>query len=290
MTKTQRLTLRMYLNKIIPNMEHLYDYIGEIYPYLFPMKNLVVNGSTVEYTSSSPDQEFKEFYKIGKMAASIGSIALLRAMNLSSKTFFLGEKIRIRKIQHAIVEGELKYCVNVLSFSKRKGKVLVDIFDNQAQLVYTAEFEYVIFAEDSFRQVFRSYSTEDIPVENHLTYEAVEVNLVDSSSFTIHIPAFTSEHCKGHFDNCPIVPGVLIMNRLLEGIEKFFALQGEEFQSKTLVVDSFETFLNAATPIHRELNSSVYYRQIAKDTYLFICPLMDHKAEYGNYIITVRLY
>jgi len=115
------------------------------------------------------------------------------------------------------------------------------------------------------------------------------VELVDSSSFTIHIPAFTSEQCKGHFDHYPIVPGVFLMSRLLAGIEKFLVLQDEELKGKTVVMDSFETFLNAATPIQKALSSSIYYRQIMKDTYLFVCPIMDDKTEYGHYLFTIRI-
>ncbi|WP_413513603.1 hypothetical protein [Myroides odoratus] len=272
-------------------MEHLYDYIGENYPYLFPMSNVVMNELTLEYTTTiSSQNQFTEFSKIVQIAASLGSISLLSAMKLSSKTFFLGEKLRMRKIPNTIVEGELKFCTKTLSFSKRKGKVLLDIFDNQAQLVYTAELEYVIFDEASFHQVFSSYYTEKIPVESHSIDKEIELNLVKPSYFNVHIPEVTSEQCKGHFDNYPIVPGVLIVKRLLEAIEKIFKLQGEELQNKTLVIDSFEIFLNAAIPIHRELNSLVHYRQIAKDSYLFICPINDHKTEYANYVITVTLY
>lgn len=291
MMSTQLSHVRIYLNKITPNMEHLYDYIGENYPYLFPLSNLVVNESGVVYTATCGSQlGLKEFKTIGQTAASLGGVALLHAMNLSSKTFFLGEKIRIRKISHTPVEGDLKYCARAISFSKRKGKALLDIFDHQGQLAYTAELEYVIFDEESFQQVFSAFYTTEIPTEPTTAFEEVEVTLVDSAFFKVDIPAFTSDQYKGHFDHYPIVPGVLMMTRLLEGIEKFVQLQGVELQGKTLVLDSFETFLSAATPTQRALNSSVYYRQIMKDTYLFVCPIKDHKIEYGHYIFTVKLY
>lgn len=270
-------------------MEHLYDYIGENYPYLFPLHQVMGKESGLECTTISTQYQLREFKKIGQTAASLGSIALLEAMNLSTKTFLLGEKIRIRKINHTLEDSELRYCARVISFSTRKGKSLVDIFDTQDQLVYTAELEYVIFDEASFQHVFGSLYTEEIPVALDTVYEEVEVGLTQPSYFTIHIPAFTNAQCKGHFDHYPIVPGVFIMSRLLEGIEKFFALQGEAFQGKTLVADSFETFLKAATPTNIALNAAVYYRQLTKDTYLFICPIQDNKIEYGHYIITVKV-
>ncbi|MGQ8870581.1 hypothetical protein ACUTSE_17895, partial [Myroides sp. TSA_177.3] len=63
-------------------------------------------------------------------------------------------------------------------------------------------------------------------------------------------------------------------------------------QSKKLVVDNLETFLNTATPIYRELSSLVHYRQVSKDSYLFVCTIIDsnHKIEYGHFVITVKLY
>ncbi len=64
------------------------------------------------------------------------------------------------------------------------------------------------------------------------------------------------------------------MDRLLEGIAKFFKLQAEDLQSKKLVVDNLETFLNTATPIYRELSSLVHYRQVSKDSYLFVLLLI----------------
>ena len=270
-------------------MEHLYDYLGENYPYLLPLDQVIAKEGKLECTTRSTQPQLKEFKKIGQTAASLGSIALLQTMNLSTKTFLLGEKIRIRKINHTLEDSELRYCARAISFSTRKGKALVDIFDALGQLVYTAELEYVIFDEVSFQQVFASLYTEKIPSELDLVYDEVQVNLTAPSYFTIHIPAFTPEQCKGHFDHYPIVPGIFIMHRLLEGIEKFFALKGEAFQGKTLVADSFETFLKKATPTQVALYASVYYRALTKDTYLFICPIQEDNIEYGHYIITVKV-
>lgn len=274
-------------------MKHLYNYIGENYPYLFPMDNLVKNASTVEYsTTNSSDSQLRGFKEIGQIVASLGSISLLTAMDISSKTFFLAEKIRIRKINSTIVEDGLKYCAKPFSFSKRKGKVLVDVLNNQNQLFYTSELEYVIFDENAFNDVFSSFYTEKIPAESSPIKEDVLVNLIEPFYFKIQIPSFTIEQCKGHFDNYPIVPGVFIMDRLLEGIEKFFKLQGEDVQSKKLVLDNLETFLNTATPVYSELSSLVHYRQVSKDSYLFVCTITDsnHKIEYGHFVITVKLY
>lgn len=82
------------------------------------------------------------------------------------------------------------------------------------------------------------------------------------------------------------------MDRLLEGIAKFFKLQAEDLQSKKLVVDNLETFLNTAIPIYRELSSLVHYRQVSKDSFLFVCTITDsnHKIEFGHFVITVKLY
>lgn len=271
-------------------MEHIYESIGEGYPYLFELDKLIINQSSVEYTTTSSENQFKEFKKIGQTAATLASISLLQDMRVFEKTFFLAEKIRIRKISNTTMDQELRYCARTVCFSERKGKVLLDIFDNQSQLVYTSELEYVIFNQNAFQQVFSGFYTQRIPVKNDLVYQEVEIDLGKPAHFSIDIPAFTIEHCKGHFDNYPIVPGIFIVGRLLEGIEKFFKLHDKEFQNKTLVVDNLETFLKTATPINIPLQSLVTYYQVSRDSYLFICPVGDKNTEYGYYIITIKLY
>ncbi|WP_413513570.1 hypothetical protein [Myroides odoratus] len=273
-------------------MENLHHFIGESYPYLFTINNLIIKESTLEHTSSiNPLNSFKEFNTILQTASSLGSLSLLKTMNISSKTFFLGEKSRIRKIHTNSIGPELKYCAKSLLFSKRNGKSLVDIFNHHNQLAYTFELDYVIFSEESFHRVFKDYYAEKVPITNTpLTdYKEVALDLISPSYFKVNIKEFSNEQCAGHFDHYPIVPAVFIVNRLLEAIEQFFKLQGELLQSKTLLIDSLEIFPNKAIPTYTELNSLVYYRQIAKDSYLFVCSLNDHQTEYGNYIITVKI-
>lgn len=272
-------------------MKDIAQWLGEHPPYLFPLNTLIIQDSNVAYTpSSSLSNSFEEFYKVLQIASSLGSIALLQKMNVVSKTFFLGEKLRIRKIPQGEIHNELQYQAQSLLFSERKGKSLVDIFNQHHQLAYTFELDYVIFSEDSFQRVFKSFYTPELALKNTGNIQnEVRITPLCSSYFQVVIQGFSTEQCAGHFDHYPIVPAVFIVNRLLYAIEAFFKLQGKDLSTKTLIVDSLEIFPNIATPPNTELHSHVYYRQVTKNSYLFVCPISSGQIEHGNYLITIQL-
>ncbi|MGQ8869207.1 hypothetical protein [Myroides sp. TSA_177.3] len=272
-------------------MKDIAQRLGENSPYLFPLNSLVIQDTTLEYTESiALSNSFEAFYKVLQIASSLGSIALLQKMDVVSKTFFLGEKLRIRKIPQGEISDELKYQAESLLFSERKGKSLVNIFDQHQQLAYTFELDYIIFTEDSFQRVFKSFYTAELALNTPVEFRnEVTVTPLCSSHFQVIIQAFSAEQCAGHFDHYPIVPAVFIVNRLLSAIETFFKMQDTSLSTKTLIVDSLEIFPNTATPPNTDLHAHVYYRQITKNNYLFVCPIHDSQTEYGNYIITIKL-
>lgn len=106
-------------------MKDIAQRLGENSPYLFPLNSLVIQDTTLEYTESiALSNSFEAFYKVLQIASSLGSIALLQKMDVVSKTFFLGEKLRIRKIPQGEISDELKYQAESLLFSGTKGKIL----------------------------------------------------------------------------------------------------------------------------------------------------------------------
>ncbi|WP_286443852.1 MULTISPECIES: hypothetical protein [unclassified Myroides] len=272
-------------------MKQIQHFIGETDPYLFDLKHLTIKESTMEYTVPSDScLVFSDFYKITQIASSLGSLALAKTMDVTEKTYFLGEKLRIRKIDNRSLDKGLKYCARSIEYSSRKGKSLVDILDEHNQLAYTFELDYFIFSEDSFYRLFKNYAiTHHEPsTRTSLTVEKVEIEEIESSFFRIVIQPFSKEDCAGHFNQYPIVAAVFVVKQLLCAIEQFFEVKGIGLEQKKLNVDSLEMFLNVAVPIDTVLHSKIYYHQIAKESYVFVCPVCDDTTEYGNYLITVN--
>ena len=272
-------------------MKQIQHLIGETDPYLFNIDSLVIKESTMEYTTTDDSYlAFSDFYKITQIASSLGSLALAKAMEITSKNYFLGKKMRIRKIDNRAIDKGLKYCARSLKYAPKQGKSMVDIFDEQDQLAYTFELDYFVFSEDSFYRLFKNYAIpyHEASESKSLAVEKVEIEEIEPSFFRVVIQPFSNEECAGHFDHYPIVAAVFVVKQLLRAIEQFFQLQGGTLTQKTWSIDSLEMFLNVAMPPQRRLNSKVYYHQVAKDIFVFVCPIRDEQVEYGNYLITVK--
>lgn len=279
----------IFLNKTTYKMTDL-QLVGETQPYLFGLNELKIDGTVVEHKSCLTNKsQFSEFNKTLQTASSLGSLSLIKLMNTTAKTFFLGEKLRIRKIHDNIQGDELKYVAKSIMLSKRKGKSLVDIFDSNNELVYTFELDYNLFSEDAFNKLFKKHYIDELQQEADTVFPETEITIIDDATFRASIAAFSDEHCLGHFDNYPIVPAVFIVNRLLDAIEKFFSIGNEKTSNKNLIVDSLEIFANIAIPTKTDLISVISFRELAKNVFLFSCPVSDGVTEFGTYIITVKL-
>lgn len=257
-------------NSIIP-------YIGETAPYISIPENVIFNGHTIETEISGKDFSNENLTHLLKTLASLGSCSLYKLLNDSSKEkiYFLGEKLRIRKLSYRSVPDTL--CITGGSYleSKRKGKSCLNAKDKQSgEILYAFELDYYIINQNSFRIFYKDFFN-DAPIENYdeKLPEGQIHKTGDHHQFTVSIMPFTLNQCKGHFENYPIVPFVFVANCVLREI--FNSLEGQNVYE----IDSLEGYASKAMPIETEFMVEVFQQKILKNLIYFKCEIKD---TFGN--------
>ncbi len=265
-------------------------YIGESAPYLYSLDDLVAEGEYLTLPiGSTHEYQSNNFAKLLQVVSSLGSCSLSNLLGHSSKTFFLGEKLRIRRTAFNIQEGPLNIRAKSVVASKRKGKSIVEIFDQANVMAYTFELDYTIFSEEAFRKLFKENSVSTDEAVAFCNQFPATRNIIQSDNqFIISVDPFTRQNCIGHFEGYPIVPAVFMANRLLVGIQQWLEAAHE---GKPLVthVDSLELFPNKAMPIDTHYDAAIVATKLAPKLMLFTCSILDKdQTEYGVYLITVQ--
>ncbi|MBP2616883.1 hypothetical protein [Chryseobacterium jejuense] len=267
-------------NSIIP-------YIGETVPYINIPENIIFNGHTIETEISGQDFSNENLTHLLKILASLGSCSLYKLLNNSSKEkiYFLGEKLRIRKLSYRPIPDTITITGGSYLESKRKGKSCLNVKDKQSgEILYSFELDYYIISQDSFRLFYKDFFN-DTPIG---TYDEKlpegKINKTkDHYQLTISIMPFTLNQCKGHFENYPIVPFVFIANCVLREIFNFLG------NRDIYEIDSLEGYASKAMPIGTEFQVEVFQQKFLRNLIYFKCEIKDTSGNsYAVIIINIK--
>lgn len=268
---------------IVKTQKNVIDLIGETAPYLFENADKIVFDQSI--TEISLYKSFECFEKenlvdLIKILSTLGSLSLVSEIKKEERNYFLGEKLRIRRISYHKPSGMLTAKVTSLLENNRKGRALIDVVNDQTKL-FQMEMDYYIIDEISFKQMFAShYNTEKYNnLIKALPYTSFE--FLSENEFNITINAFSRNHCCGHFDNFEIVPAVFVGKCILK---KIF----EMFPDIVSEVDSLEVFLNNAMPINTVFNVNVKTTQLLRNLRNYHCTITDCKTHYGYFFATLK--
>ena len=268
-----------FKNNIIP-------YIGETVPYVFvPEKVILSNDYKTETEIINFDVKDKNFTNLIKVLSSLGSCNLYKLLNDDSKEkiYFLGEKLRIRKLSYKESDSFLISCKSFLE-SKRKGKSYLNVKDlDSKEMLYTFELDYYIFSKDAFENIYKDYFNNTAIEFYDENLPSSRINIENNKRFSIFVNPFTANQCKGHFENFAVVPAVFITNCILKEI---FIFSGNELVHE---VDSLEMYLTKAMPIGKEMIVYVSHQKFLKEVTNFKCEVKDMSGNiYGTYIINIK--
>jgi hypothetical protein len=263
--------------------------IGEEPPYVFPFSNLQFKGDKLEVRFGKiPNYEFENFGKLVQAVSSFGCCCLSHRLGIEVKQYFLAEKFRIRKLNYSTGEGELRVVGHAITASKRRGKSVMDVFDQEDKLKYKLELDLNVISEDTFSKLLKDHKdntevgmfSDELPVLNNA--------YINDDQFTISIEGFSHEQVIGHFTGFPIVPAAFVASCIVSGIKKWFKF--EENKTGPMQIDSMEIFPNRAIPIRTKLIAETMVTKLTLKTYMFISQIRDQSGrEYGAYILTIKV-
>lgn len=268
------------------DLKNIIPYIGETEPYLFIPENITLNNDRiVEAEITNCNFKNENFTNLLKILSSLGSCNLYKILNTISKEkiYFLGEKLRIRKISYKTLESISITCESFLE-SNKKGKSYLNVKDlSSREILYSFELDYYIILQNSFESIYKDYfNSTPIEYYNEKLPESV-VNIENNSRLTILIEPFTLNQCKGHFDKYPIVPAVFVANCILK---KNFNFLGSDSLHE---VDSLEMYMVRAMPIEKELTVNISHQKLLKSIMYFECKIRDISGMiYGTYFINIK--
>ena len=266
--------------------EETIQLMGETSPYVFiPDEVIIKDENTITTEIQNCDFQYENFTNLIKVLSSFGSLNISRIINnnTTEKNYFLGEKLRIRKLSELEPKNILITC-NSNVVPKRKATSVLIVQDLNSKVnIYSFELDYYIITKKSFEYIYKEY-LDETPVKLSVnTLPKSEINIIKNNEFSIIVSPFNKNQCTGHFDNYPIVPAVYITNCILQQIFVFL-------ENKTIsTVDSLEMFLPAAMPIETIFNVSVVHQMFLKGLTHFKCEVKDNSSKtYGFYNITIK--
>lgn len=268
-----------FKNNILP-------YIGETQPYVFvPEKVTLNNNYKIETEIPNFDIKNRNFTNLIKVLSSLGSCNLYKLLNDTSKEkiYFLGEKLRIRKLSYKESNSFSISCKSFLE-SKRKGKSYLNIKDTESkEMLYTFELDYYIISKDAFENIYKDYFN-DTPIDFFdKSLPESKISIESDKRFLINVNSFTPNQCKGHFEKFPIVPAVYITNCILKEIFNFMGT------NTIYEVDSLEMYLSKAMPTGKDFIVYVFHEKFLRDITYFKCEVKDNIGNiYGTYIINIK--
>ncbi|WP_336964991.1 hypothetical protein [Chryseobacterium contaminans] len=267
--------------------KNIIPYIGETVPYINIPGNSIFNEHAIETEISGQDFSNENFSHLLKTLASLGSCSLYKLLNDSSKEkiYFLGEKLRIRKLSYKPIPETISITGGSYLESKRKGKSCLNAKDKQSgEILYSFELDYYIISQDSFKLFYKDFFN-NTPIEYYdEKLPKGKINTTDNHHhFSISINPFSLNQCKGHFENYPIVPFVFIANCVLREIFNFLGNQN------IYEIDSLEGYASKAMPIETEFVAEVFKQKILKNLIYFKCEIKDLSGNsYTVMIINIK--
>lgn len=267
--------------------ENIIPYIGETAPYISIPENIIFNGHRIETEIAGWNFENENFSNLIKILASLGSCSLYKLLNHASKEkiYFLGEKLRIRKLSYKEAPDTVSVSCESILESKRKGKSYLSVKDpGSGEKLYSFELDYYIIAQDAFKLFYKDYfNNTPIAYHNEKLPEGSINHTGDQHQFTISINPFTPNQCKGHFENYPIVPFVFIANCALREIFNFLG------DKESYEIDSLEGYASKAMPTGTEFLIEVFHQKFLKNLIYFKCEIKDTSGNsYSVVIINIK--
>ncbi|MCV9933934.1 hypothetical protein OIU80_16750 [Flavobacterium sp. LS1R47] len=257
--------------------------IGETSPYLFEnAEKIDFNQSSTEIPlyKSFESYEKENFSDLLKILSTLGSLSLANELKTNDKRYFLGERLRIRKISYTQPSGLLSVKIASQLESSQKGRALIEIVDENTK-IFQMEMDYFIIDEPSFNKIFESHYSAEQNKAFTSVFPSSSFEYLNEEKFNITIEEFTRNHCLGHFDNYEIVPAAFVGKCILKNI----------FESSTdpnLEIENIEIFLNKAMPINTVFTVNVKILRVSKNLKKYKCTVTDTKTEYGHYFITIK--
>lgn len=261
---------------------NIVELIGETSPYLFENADKI---NFSEGNTEFPLHKSFEFYdkenfgNLLKILSTVGSLNLTNQLRTNRKNYFLGEKLRIRKISNTQPSGLLIAKVAPLLENDQKGKSLIEIMD-QNNKIFQMEIDYFIIDDVNFKKIFEShYHAEENDDFTHLLPNST-VEYLTEDEFNITIDKFTRSHCSGHFDNYNIVPAVFIANIILKNIYEM---------NSNIELDSLEMLTTgSAMPINTVFKVNIKTFHLSKKIKFYKCTISDNKNSYGHFLLTFK--
>ncbi|MEA9414805.1 MULTISPECIES: hypothetical protein [unclassified Flavobacterium] len=263
--------------------KNIAELIGETPPYLFENADKIIfNQSDTEIPLYKSFQSFdkENFTDLLKILSTLGSLNLANKLNSNEKNYFLGEKVRIRKISYNQPSGSLSAKITSQLENIQKGRALIEVVDEKTK-IFQMEIDYFIIDEPSFKKIFDSHYSagENNPLTTVLPNSTFEY--VGDDEFNINIDVFTRNHCSGHFNNYEIVPAVFMGKCILKNIFKTHPDSNTE-------IENMEIFLNRAMPVNTAFKVNIKTQNLSKSLKKYKCTVSDSNNEYGHYFITLK--
>lgn len=266
--------------------KNIIPYIGETLPYISTPENLIFNGHKIETEIKNWNFENENFSDLIKTLSSLGSFSLYKLLNDTSKEkiYFLGEKLRIRKLSYKEPDAIAVSSESILE-SDRKGKSYIYLKDAYTgETLYSSEFDYYIITRDAFELFYKDFYVAG-PIEYH-DQNLPESKIIQDGTphhFTVSTDPFTPDQCKGHFENYPIVPFVFISNCILKEIFNFLT------NDKSYEIDSLEGYASKALPTGVTFITEVFHQRFLKNLIYFKCEIKDTSGNsYGILILNIK--
>ncbi|WP_330743395.1 hypothetical protein [Chryseobacterium sp. CP-77] len=268
------------------NIKDIIPFLGETAPYLSIPEGITFRDHTIETEIEDWNFENENFSQLIKLLFSFGSLSLYNILNdkTGEKMYFLGEKIRIRKLSYK-EPAAITITSECILESDRKGKSHIYIREiDSKELLYSAELDYYIITREAFELFYKDLFSA-VPVEYHDKNlpESKIINTGIPHHFTISTDPFTPNQCKGHFENHPIVPFVFMTHCILKEIFRFL---GDEVSYE---IESFEGYASNALPTGITFLTEVFYQKYLKNLLYFKCEIKDTSGIlYGVIIFSIK--
>lgn len=257
--------------------------IGETSPYLFENADKIIfdkSNTEIPLYKSFDSFDRENFSDFVKILSTLGSLNLANELETNQTNYFLGERLRIRKISYSQPSGLLSVKVTSQLESNQKGKSLIEVMDENTK-VYQMEMDYFIINEPSFKKIFDSHYSDEQTNDHTTVLPNTSFEYLSDEEFNITIEEFARNHCLGHFDNYEIVPAVFIGKCILKNIYNMYP-------DINIEIDNLEIFINKAMPINTIFKVNIKILHLSKSLTKYKCTVTDAKTEYGHYFITFK--
>ncbi|WP_430811317.1 MULTISPECIES: hypothetical protein [unclassified Carboxylicivirga] len=204
-------------------MKNLNQLIEVTYPYN-SLKDIQTENNSV---SAIFDQELFDSSQIagitlaeaGRHIAILGSLAVANINPVKNKHFYLASKAVIKRVHNRpCLSKTYKGEMNALEFTKKHGLAEGAIYDQDGEVLYTAQVEYSVLTVQLFERFFRKYRSAEFRSEGFSPYGDVvtlyDMNLCVDTSFAT-LGEVRPEWCLGHFDHYPALPVAQISQGLM---------------------------------------------------------------------------